>query len=82
MTCSRRSPTAQSRSSSDLEQQPEPVRLIPAGVVTAVDHDAKQVHVTMTKDEIKSAPDYDATVRDSDDWPRSSMGNYYDPYSW
>ena len=34
-------------------------RLIPAGAITAVDHDGKTLRVTMTKDQIKNAPDYD-----------------------
>ena len=34
-------------------------RLIPAGVVSTVDHDSKSVHVNMTKEQIKSAPDYE-----------------------
>lgn len=58
-------------------------RLIPAGVVTSIDAEREEVHVSMTKDEIKSAPDYDDTVdRTSDDWYRTTSGSYYDPYSW
>ena len=34
-------------------------RLIPAGVVSGVDHDSKNVYVNLTKEQIKSAPDYD-----------------------
>ena len=34
-------------------------RMIPAGVVRAIDVDEKKVFVAMTKDEIKGAPDYD-----------------------
>src|SRR4029079_8529695 len=47
-------------------------RLIPAGVVERVDHTDRTVHVGMTKEQIKSAPDYDADRRD--DWDR------YDTY--
>jgi len=47
-------------------------RLIPAGVVNRVDHTDRKVYVSMTKDQIKSAPDYDADRRD--DWDR------YDTY--
>ncbi len=57
-------------------------RLIPAGVVQRVDHDDEKVYVSMTKDQIKDAPDYDETTRDSDDWFQSSTGGYYDPYAW
>jgi hypothetical protein len=54
-------------------------RLIPAGAVNGVDHDNKVVMVSMTKDQVKSAPDYD-----KDDWNDDSRGrhtDYYTPYS-
>jgi len=41
-------------------------RLIPAGVVERVDHTDHTVYVDMTKEQIKSAPDFDAERRD--DW--------------
>ena len=47
-------------------------RLIPAGVVERVDHTDRTVYVDMTKEQIKSAPDFDAEHRD--DWDR------YDAY--
>ena len=53
-------------------------RLIPAGVISAVDHDSKTVHVNMTKEQIKSAPDYDR-----DDWndeSRTRHSDYYGTY--
>ena len=53
-------------------------RLIPAGAITAVDHDDKTVRVEMTKDQIKSAPDYS-------DWSeetRDQQADYYRPYTW
>jgi len=34
-------------------------RMVPAGVVTRVDTDDRKVHVAMTKDQIKDAPDFD-----------------------
>lgn len=55
-------------------------RLIPAGAVTDVDHAGETVMVNMTKDQIKSAPDYDA-----DRWgdeSRDQYSDYYGPYSW
>jgi len=52
-------------------------RLIPAGAVTDVDHDDDKVYVTMSKDQIKSAPDYDSW----NDEARSSHEDYYSPYS-
>jgi hypothetical protein len=33
-------------------------RLLPAGVVSRVDHDGHKVYVAMTKDQMKDAPDY------------------------
>ena len=54
-------------------------RLIPAGTVSGVDHDGKTVIVNMSKDQIKSAPDFD-----KDDWnddSRSQHTDYYTPYS-
>ena len=53
-------------------------RLIPAGAITTVDHDSKNVHVGMTKEQIKSAPDYDG-----DDWnddARTRHSDYYGTY--
>jgi len=57
-------------------------RLIPAGVVKSIDRGGEKVHVSMTKDEVKAAPDLDDTDRDGDDWYRTSAGNYYDPFAW
>ena len=50
-------------------------RLIPAGAITRVDHDEQRVHLQMTKDQIKSAPDYDKDTWDDD--ARTSHGDYY-----
>jgi hypothetical protein len=50
-------------------------RLIPAGVVSTVDHDAEKVYVTMTKEQVKSAPDYDR-----DNWNDESRTRYSDYY--
>ena len=53
-------------------------RLIPAGTVAGVDHHGRTVIVNMTKDEIKSAPDFE-----KDDWDedaRSRHADYYTPY--
>ena len=54
-------------------------RLIPAGAITSVEHDGKTIHVMMTKDQIKDAPDYDAD-RWTDD-TRTQHDAYYSPYS-
>jgi hypothetical protein len=54
-------------------------RLIPAGAVTAVDHDDEKVFVAMTKDAIKDAPDYEESS--FDDTARSSHESYYGTYT-
>jgi hypothetical protein len=55
-------------------------RLVPAGAITAVDHEDNRVTVSMTKDQIKSAPDYDAS--DWNDASRDRHADYYRDYSW
>jgi hypothetical protein len=50
-------------------------RLIPAGAIASVDHDSKSVHVTMTKEQVRSAPDYD-----SDDWDDGARSRHHDYY--
>jgi hypothetical protein len=51
--------------------------MIPAGVVQRVDPDTKKIYVNMTKDEIKSAPDYDAERHHTDDTGyHKELGNY------
>jgi hypothetical protein len=54
-------------------------RMIPAGVVGAVDVDDKQAVVDMTKDEIKDAPDYDEDRHRTDEpADHDEVGKYYD----
>src|SRR5690606_26233470 len=59
-------------------------RLFPAGVVKRIDYDERKVHVNLTKDQIKSAPDMAENVDYTGDssWDRSSYGEYYSPYGW
>jgi hypothetical protein len=54
-------------------------RMIPAGVVQSIDPDEKTVHVSMTKDQIKSAPDYDEVRHRNDDY-RKEVGDFYSRY--
>ena len=54
-------------------------RLIPAGAISSVEHDDKTLRVTMTKDQIKAAPDYDAEHWTDD--TRTQHGEYYGRYS-
>ena len=54
-------------------------RLVPAGAISVVDHDSRTLTVSMTKDQIENAPDYDG-----DTWGEESRGahhDYYTPYS-
>src|SRR5829696_6786026 len=57
-------------------------RLVPAGVVERVDPADHKVYVRMTKDEIKSAPDYDPDrYRLDQDRYRDEVGRYYSTWS-
>jgi hypothetical protein len=53
-------------------------RLIPAGVVERVDRDDEKVFVRLTKDQIKSAPDYDPDRHGRD---RDEVGIYYSTWA-
>ena len=50
--------------------------MLPAGVIDRVDLDAEKVFVNRTKDEIKSAPEYDEKRRDDPAY-RSELTGYY-----
>jgi hypothetical protein len=54
-------------------------RLIPAGAVTGVDHESKTVRVSMTKDQIRNAPDYDGDTWGAE--ARTAHEEYYFPFS-
>ena len=54
-------------------------RLVPAGAVTGVDHDARTVRLSMTMDEIKNAPDHDGDTWGAES--RSAHEDYYFPFS-
>ena len=53
-------------------------RVIPAGVVSAVEHVSTTILVTLTKDQVKAAPDYDAAAWT--DESRDRQGDYYRAY--
>lgn len=53
-------------------------RLIPAGAVESVDHEQGVAYVAMTKEQIKSAPDYDRDLWDED--ARTRHDTYYRDY--
>ena len=50
--------------------------MLPAGVISRVDVSDKKVHVDRTKDEIKSAPEFDEKAYKERDY-RDSLGGYY-----
>jgi len=54
-------------------------RLLPAGSVRSVDHEAKKVNVALTKEQIKNAPDYDEMLRDDTSYYDTSA-DYYGRY--
>jgi len=50
--------------------------LLPAGIVSRIDHDGQKVFVDRTKDQIKDAPEFDEN-RLSDMTYRDDFGRYY-----
>jgi hypothetical protein len=50
--------------------------LLPAGVIDRVDRENETVYVSLSKDEIKNAPEYDPD-RGVDDTYRTEIGGYY-----
>jgi hypothetical protein len=50
--------------------------LVPAGIVDRVDLDEQKVYVNRTKDEIKSAPEFDPS-RYREETYRDELGSYY-----
>jgi hypothetical protein len=50
--------------------------MLPAGVVTSVDHDERKLFVDRSKDEIKAAPEFDETTH-ADPAYRDKLGGYY-----
>lgn len=53
-------------------------RLVPAGVVLGIDHAEQRVAVNMTKDQIKDAPDWDASADTIG--RQATYTPYYGPY--
>jgi hypothetical protein len=50
--------------------------LLPAGVITSVDHDEETVWVNRSKDEIKDAPEFDESMERTESY-RRPYGEYY-----
>jgi hypothetical protein len=51
-------------------------RMIPAGVITRIDPDNRQVYVTLTKDQVKQAPDFEEARREQEAY-RQELADYY-----
>ena len=52
--------------------------MLPAAVVSSVDHEEEKVYVNRTKDEIKNAPEFDDSMIEDEDY-HTSLGSYYGP---
>ena len=57
-------------------------RLIPVGVVPDVDHQARTVSVSMTKEQLKQAPDFDDQGTGVDATSYDVHGAYYGQHGW
>jgi hypothetical protein len=53
--------------------------MIPAGAISTIDLDERKVYLDRTKDEIKSAPEFDPD-RAADSAYRTELGQYYGRY--
>lgn len=51
-------------------------RMIPAGVIERLDAEERNLYVSMTKDQIKQAPDFDEARREEDAY-RKELSDYY-----
>ena len=52
--------------------------MLPAGVISDVDHDDEKVYVNRTKAQIKEAPEFDDSMIDDEEY-RTRLGSYYGP---
>ena len=50
--------------------------MLPAGVVSGVDHNTQRVFVERSKEQVKNAPDFNDALVDDPDF-RASLGTYY-----
>ncbi|HEX6330064.1 MAG TPA: PRC-barrel domain containing protein [Actinomycetota bacterium] len=51
--------------------------VIPAGTIERIDMESETLHVGMTKDQIKNAPEYDEERSWREDEYRNRLGDYY-----
>jgi hypothetical protein len=56
--------------------------MIPAGTIERIDPDEKKVFVSLTKEQIKSSPEFDERTGLTDDEYRTRLGEYYDRTGW
>ena len=54
--------------------------MIPAGAITHVDLDEQTVMLALSKDQIKSSPEYDPMKGMKDTAYRGELGDYYEPF--
>jgi hypothetical protein len=56
-------------------------RMIPAGAVQRIDPDDQKLYVNLTKDQVKSAPDFDKERHTTDEKKyHDEVGDYYRPH--
>jgi len=48
-------------------------------IIDRIDYDARKVHINLSKEQIREAPDYD-TEREREEAYRQDVGTYYGPY--
>ena len=53
--------------------------MLPAGIISQIDHDDRTAFVSVTKDDIKNAPEFDETTY-RDEQYRGTLGSYYEPH--
>ena len=51
-------------------------RMLPAGIVQSIDEDERKITISATKEQVKQAPEYDASKRDNSDY-RNEVGSHY-----
>lgn len=56
-------------------------RVIPVGVIERIDAENETVYISMTKDQVKDAPDWREQWW-SDDEARDTYSEYYSPFGW
>ncbi len=55
--------------------------LLPAGIITRIDHDDDRIHVARTRQQIKDAPQYNPDAHRHDAGYREGLGTYYSSHN-